>query len=75
MTISAGLHIHPDHQGPSVSGVQHPGRRPDIADTLHLSIRTVENHLQHAYTKLGVTTRRELAHTLGTHTKSTVPEQ
>ncbi|HZX36961.1 MAG TPA: hypothetical protein VFF37_01245, partial [Streptomyces sp.] len=25
------------------------------------SVRTVNNHLQHAYTKLGVTTRRELA--------------
>jgi ATP/maltotriose-dependent transcriptional regulator MalT len=40
----------------------------DIADKLHLSVRTVENHLQHAYTKLGVTTRRELARTLGTRT-------
>ncbi|MCX2185019.1 LuxR C-terminal-related transcriptional regulator [Streptomyces sp. SKN60] len=38
----------------------------DIANTLHLSVRTVDNHLQHAYTKLGVTTRRELAHALGT---------
>jgi DNA-binding CsgD family transcriptional regulator len=36
----------------------------DIAHTLALSVRTVDNHLQHAYTKLGVTTRRELARTL-----------
>ncbi|MGW8358061.1 LuxR C-terminal-related transcriptional regulator [Streptomyces wedmorensis] len=44
----------------------------DIAATLHLSVRTVDNHLQHAYAKLGVTTRRELAHTLGTQ-KPTLP--
>ncbi|MET7458422.1 LuxR C-terminal-related transcriptional regulator [Streptomyces sp. NPDC005574] len=37
----------------------------DIAAILHLSVRTVDNHLQHAYSKLGVTTRRELADTLG----------
>ncbi|MEV6332972.1 LuxR C-terminal-related transcriptional regulator [Streptomyces sp. NPDC051909] len=32
----------------------------DIAAILHLSVRTVDNHLQHAYTKLGVSTRRQL---------------
>ncbi|MGW2836005.1 LuxR C-terminal-related transcriptional regulator [Streptomyces sp. NPDC001286] len=37
----------------------------DIADILHLSIRTVDNHLQRVYTKLGVTTRRELPEALG----------
>ncbi|MFE9500573.1 LuxR C-terminal-related transcriptional regulator [Streptomyces collinus] len=36
-----------------------------IAETLNLSVRTVDNHLQHAYTKLGVTTRSELATSLG----------
>jgi len=43
----------------------------DIAKTLQLSARTVDNHIQHAYTKLGVTTRHELARTLGV--KSTPP--
>jgi DNA-binding CsgD family transcriptional regulator len=37
----------------------------EIAERLYLSVRTVNNHLQHAYTKLGVVSRRELAVALG----------
>ena len=37
----------------------------EIAATLVLSVRTVDNHLQSAYTKLGVTSRDELAQVLG----------
>ncbi|MFJ9753020.1 helix-turn-helix transcriptional regulator [Streptomyces chartreusis] len=36
----------------------------EIAATLHLSIRTVDNHLQHVYTKLGISTRKELRNEL-----------
>ena len=36
-------------------------RSKEIAEALHLSVRTVDNHLRRAYAKLGVRTRRELA--------------
>jgi DNA-binding CsgD family transcriptional regulator/tetratricopeptide (TPR) repeat protein len=36
----------------------------DIAERLYLSTRTVNNHLQHAYTKLGVNSRAGLAQAL-----------
>ncbi|MFE6484909.1 LuxR C-terminal-related transcriptional regulator [Streptomyces sp. NPDC057757] len=47
----------------------------DIAQALALSVRTVDNHLHHAYTKLGVTTRRELAQTLAAGTAGAGPER
>lgn len=37
----------------------------DIAERLYLSVRTVNNHLQHVYTKLGVSSRADLARALG----------
>jgi DNA-binding CsgD family transcriptional regulator len=33
----------------------------EIAEALSVSLRTVDSHLDHAYTKLGITSRRELA--------------
>lgn len=46
----------------------------DIARALTLSVRTVDNHLHRAYAKLGVTTRRELARTLGQHPPPARPQ-
>jgi ATP/maltotriose-dependent transcriptional regulator MalT len=40
----------------------------EIAETLHLSVRTVHNHLQKIYRKLGINTRRELREILHPHT-------
>jgi DNA-binding CsgD family transcriptional regulator len=37
----------------------------EIADRLVISVRTVDNHLQNAYRKLGVTRRQDLPRVLG----------
>jgi DNA-binding NarL/FixJ family response regulator len=37
----------------------------EVAERLHLSARTVSNHLQNTYTKLGIARRTELAGALG----------
>ena len=39
----------------------------EIAERLYLSVRTVNNHLQSAYSKLGIAGRRELATALAEH--------
>ena len=39
----------------------------EIADQLYLSIRTVGNHLNHIYGKLGLSRREELAAALSLH--------
>ncbi|MHA6759550.1 response regulator transcription factor [Streptacidiphilus sp. PAMC 29251] len=42
-----------------LAGAGNPSK--DIAAALSMSVRTVNNHLQHIYNKLGVRTRRDLA--------------
>ena len=42
----------------------------EIAERLIVSVRTVENHLQHAYRKLGVDNRRQLPGLLGVVSKA-----
>jgi DNA-binding CsgD family transcriptional regulator/type II secretory pathway predicted ATPase ExeA/tetratricopeptide (TPR) repeat protein len=42
---------------------------PEAAERLHVSTRTVDNHLQRVYRKLGVSSRAELAEVLGTESE------
>jgi DNA-binding CsgD family transcriptional regulator len=42
----------------------------DIAAELHISARTVSNHLQRVYTKLGINSREELTSSLGVALRS-----
>ncbi|MFJ1709270.1 response regulator transcription factor [Kitasatospora sp. NPDC088346] len=41
------------------------GTSRSVAEGLHLSVRTVENHLQNIYGKHGISGRAELADALG----------
>jgi DNA-binding NarL/FixJ family response regulator len=41
-----------------------PADPKTIAADSHVSVRTVESHLQRVYEKLGISSRRELADTL-----------
>ena len=45
----------------------------EIAERLYLSVRTVNNHLQSAYAKLGISGRRDLATALGEPAEQSAP--
>jgi len=62
-TITARVHLTP---GELDSALQAAAGRTNkqIAGDLHLSVRTIESHLQRAYEKLGITGRHELAEAL-----------
>lgn len=45
----------------------------ELADILFMSVKSVERHLTHIYRKLDVRSRRELARTIGTKTRSDAP--
>jgi DNA-binding CsgD family transcriptional regulator len=48
---------------------------PQIAERLYLSVRTVNNHLQSVYSKLGVSGRRELAGVLAAPPEVSPPDR
>jgi hypothetical protein len=53
--------------GPAAGMVAGDLGQPDVdghTERLYLSVRTVNNHLQHVYTKLGVSSRADLARAL-----------
>jgi DNA-binding CsgD family transcriptional regulator len=53
----------PAHPGELDAAIQAAASRSNrqIATDGHLSVRTVESHLQRVYEKLGISSRRELA--------------
>ena len=62
-SIKARVHLTPGELDTALQAAA--GRtNKQIAGDLHLSVRTIESHLQRAYEKLGVAGRRELAEAL-----------
>jgi DNA-binding CsgD family transcriptional regulator len=67
--MEEGLRMSPTIPGELDTAVQAAAGRTNkqIASDMHLSVRTVESHLQHAYEKLGVSGRHKLAEALRSH--------
>ncbi|MFD4592738.1 response regulator transcription factor [Streptomyces rubiginosohelvolus] len=47
---------------------------PAMASRLVLSVRTVNNHIQRIYAKLGISSRHQLASALGGYRDTALPE-
>ena len=62
-TITARARLTPGELDAAVQAAAGRSNKQIAADS-HISVRTVENHLQHVYEKLGISSRRELAHAL-----------
>jgi DNA-binding CsgD family transcriptional regulator len=64
--IMARVRLTPGELDTAVQAAAGRSNKP-IASDMHLSVRTVESHLQRVYEKLGVSGRRELADALPDH--------
>ena len=62
-TIAAKTHLTPGELDTALQAAAGRSNK-QIAGDLHLSVRTVESHLQRAYEKLGISGRHELADAL-----------
>jgi DNA-binding CsgD family transcriptional regulator len=62
-TITARSRLTPGELDAAVQAAAGRSNKQIAADS-HLSVRTVESHLQRVYEKLGISSRRELAHAL-----------
>lgn len=62
--LESRVHLTPaERDAAQLAAVGHSNR--EIAEALHLSVRTIENQLQRVYNKLGVSSRAELPGALG----------
>jgi DNA-binding CsgD family transcriptional regulator len=62
-TITARSRLTPGELDAAVQAAAGRSNKQIAADS-HISVRTVENHLQHVYEKLGISSRRELTEAL-----------
>jgi DNA-binding CsgD family transcriptional regulator len=63
-TVTARVHLTPTELDVALKAVAGKSNK-EIANDMYVSLRTIESHLHSAYTKLGISGRRELAGTLG----------